>query len=81
MGEAVACKNCGGKQLKFKENSDTDEHWVHCDTCGQIGPVKGSVPEAGDAWNEANTPTEAKFRRSDAGPTLGSRLFPGIFPA
>lgn len=54
VGEAAPCRNCGGKKLMFKENSETDEHWVHCDTCGQIGPVKGSVPEAGDAWNEAN---------------------------
>lgn len=40
----------------WRSNSVSGEWWVHCDTCGQVGPPKPTLPEAGEAWNVANTP-------------------------
>lgn len=53
MGCALPCKRCKKTTyLSFKTYSSTGEWWIACDQCGQIGPVKMSQPEAGEAWNE-----------------------------
>jgi Fe2+ or Zn2+ uptake regulation protein len=53
MGKALPCDVCkSDHQLRFRRYSESNEHWINCEGCGQIGPVKSSIPEAGEAWNE-----------------------------
>jgi uncharacterized Zn finger protein len=53
MEKALACKCCGSEDtLQFKHIGTYGHWWVHCDTCGAIGPEKPTMTQAGRAWNE-----------------------------
>lgn len=48
---AQSCPNCESEDLLFRDSSII-AHWIHCNTCGQEGPIKASRDHAIDAWNE-----------------------------
>jgi len=62
MPRALPCPTCGNDHsLRFRLRTDVDEdgnygagadHWINCEGCGMIGPVRRSPSEAGNAWNE-----------------------------
>lgn len=56
MTKAKHCKFCKSDRLLAWKRWDQTVHWITCEGCGQVGPAKETQPEAGDAWNEQQTP-------------------------
>ena len=53
MSKAHNCKNCNTDHLlQWKRYSHLGEVWIHCDGCGQTGPVKTSMIVAVNGWND-----------------------------
>jgi len=60
MGQAVACFVCNTDKFLKWRTYDERTWWVHCDKCGQVGPEKRTIADAGEAWNAQNSGDNTK---------------------
>lgn len=50
--KAEKCKTCNtDKYLQWK-TFNSEKWWIHCDECGQTGPIGDTQTEAGEKWNK-----------------------------